>query len=108
MSIETDTPRDWIKPLSILCPGDLNFEFHVEGCGLSRGELALGGRQTKGEYAQPSAKMSSSCFVTGQDSFRLNPTLFQFRALTLGGRVADGWEVGGNWAGVRTPENFLP
>ena len=41
MSIVTDTPRDWIKPLSILCPGDLNFDFHIEDCELSRGEPGL-------------------------------------------------------------------
>lgn len=66
MSIVTDTPRDWIKPLSILCPGDLNFEFHIRGCELSRGELGLGDQQTKGECAQLSTKMSSSCFTTGR------------------------------------------
>ena len=61
----TDTPRDWIKALSTLCPGDLNFVPHIEGCELSGGGLGLEGWRT-GECAQPSMKRSSSRFTTGQ------------------------------------------
>lgn len=66
MSIVTDTPGDWIKPLYILCPGDLNFEFHIEGWELNRCKLRLEGRQTEGKCAQCRVKMSGSRFTTGQ------------------------------------------
>lgn len=41
-----DIPRDWIKPLSHLCPGDLNHELYIEGCELSDVELRLEDWQT--------------------------------------------------------------
>lgn len=62
----TDALRDWIKALSTLCPGDLNFEPHIEGCEPSGGGLGPEGWRTEGECAQPSTKMSSSRFTTGQ------------------------------------------
>lgn len=34
MSIVTDAPKDCIEPLSTLCPGNLDFELHIEGCEL--------------------------------------------------------------------------
>ena len=66
MSTVTGTPRGWIKPLSTLCPGDLSFELHVEGCELRGGELGLEGWQTEGQCAQPDAEMFINCFTTGK------------------------------------------
>lgn len=65
MSIVTDTERGWIKPLSTLCPRDLNFEFRVD-CELRRGELGLEGWQTEGQHVQLSLEMFINCFTTGK------------------------------------------
>lgn len=94
MSIVTDTPRDWIKPLSILCPGDLNFEFHIKCCELSRGELGLGDQQTKGVLtsARRSPVAASPQGSGIQDSYRLNPTLL-VQSLSVGCQMG-GRQVG--------------